>query len=32
VKLESESEGIVGGVGDGKSVPTPTPTSVQNLD
>jgi hypothetical protein len=26
--VESESEGILGGVGVGKNVPTPTPTSV----
>jgi hypothetical protein len=25
---ESESEGILGGVGGGKSVPTPTPTPI----
>jgi hypothetical protein len=26
--VESESEGILGGVGVGKNVPTPTPTSI----
>jgi hypothetical protein len=26
--VESESEGILGGIGVGKNVPTPTPTSV----
>jgi hypothetical protein len=26
--VESESEGILGGVGVGKDVPTPTPTSI----
>jgi hypothetical protein len=26
--VESELEGIVGGIGVGKNVPTPTPTSV----
>jgi hypothetical protein len=28
VESESESAGILGGVGVGKNVPTPTPTSV----
>jgi hypothetical protein len=28
VESQSESEGILGGVGVGKNVPTPTPTSV----
>jgi hypothetical protein len=26
--VESESEGILGGLGVGKNVPTPTPTSM----
>jgi hypothetical protein len=29
--VESESEGILGGVGIGKNVPIPTPTSSENL-
>jgi hypothetical protein len=29
--VESELEGILGGVGVRKNVPTPTPTSIENL-
>jgi hypothetical protein len=31
MQSESESEGILGGVGVGKNVPTPTPTGVGKI-